>query len=89
MIMQYDLLTLIENIEYNRMFEIDWKKFTVNVVIGYVISWLYFLVFLIFFRKVFGKVNGVFVAYLTSWLVWILTAYILQSMNPTGDIPNL
>lgn len=87
--MQYDLLTLIENIEYNRMFEIDWKKFTVNVVIGYVISWLYFLVFLIFFRKVFGKVNGVFVAYLTSWLVWILTAYILQSTNPTGDIPNL
>ena len=71
------------------MFEIDWKKFTVNVVIGYAVSWIYFLVSLALFRKIFGKVNGVFVAYLTSWLVWILTAYLLHSMNPTGDIPKL
>ena len=64
---------------------IDWKQFTVNVIIGYAVSWIYFLVSLALFRTIFGVVKGVFVAYLSSWLVWILTAYLLHSINQTGD----
>jgi hypothetical protein len=64
---------------------IDWKQFTVNIIIGYAVSWIYFLVSLALFRTIFGVVKGVFVAYLSSWLVWILTAYLLHSINQTGD----
>ena len=64
---------------------IDWKKFTVNVIIGYAVSWLYFLVSLALFRKTFGTVKGAAVAYLSSLLVWILTAYLLHSINQQGD----
>ena len=64
---------------------IDWKQFTVNVIIGYAVSWIYFLVSLALFRTIFGVVKGVFVAYLSSWLVWILTAYLLHSINLSGD----
>ena len=68
---------------------IDLKKFTVNVVIGYVVSWVYFLVSLPLLRKVFGSVNGVFAAYLTSWLVWVVAAYSLHSVNPRGELLHL
>ena len=64
---------------------IDWKKLTVNVIIGYAVSWLYFLVSLALFRKIFGVVKGAAVAYLSSLLVWILTAYLLHSINQQGD----
>jgi len=64
---------------------IDWKQLTVNVIIGYAVSWIYFLVSLALFRKTFGIVNGGIIAYLSSWLVWILTAYLLHSINQTGD----
>jgi len=64
---------------------VDWKQFTVNVIIGYAVSWIYFLVSLALFRTIFGVVKGVFVAYLSSWLVWILTAYLLHSINLSGD----
>ena len=37
---------------------IDWKQLTVNVIIGYAVSWIYFLVSLALFRKTFGIVNG-------------------------------
>jgi len=64
---------------------IDWKQLTVNVIIGYAVSWIYFLVSLALFRKTFGTVKGTAIAYLSSWLVWILTAYLLHSINQTGD----
>ena len=64
---------------------IDWKKLTVNVIIGYAVSWIYFLVSLALFRKTFGIVNGGIIAYLSSLLVWILTAYLLHSINQQGD----
>jgi len=64
---------------------VDWKQFTVNVIIGYAVSWIYFLVSLALFRTIFGIVKGAAVAYLSSWLVWILTAYLLHSINLSGD----
>jgi hypothetical protein len=64
---------------------INWKKFTITVIIGYAVSWIYFLVSLALFRNIFGMVKGAAIAYLSSWLVWILTAYLLHSINQTGD----
>ena len=64
---------------------IDLKQFTVNVIIGYAVSWIYFLVSLALFRKTFGTVKGGIIAYVSSLLVWILTAYLLHSINQQGD----
>ena len=64
---------------------INWKQLTVNMIIGYAVSWIYFLVSLALFRKTFGIVNGGIIAYLSSLLVWILTSYMLHSINLSGD----
>ena len=64
---------------------IDLKQLTVNVIIGYAVSWIYFLVSLALFRKTFGTVKGGIRAYVSSLLVWILTSYMLHSINLSGD----
>lgn len=64
---------------------INWKQLTVNMIIGYAVSWIYFLVSLALFRKTFGTVKGGIIAYVSSLLVWILTSYMLHSINLSGD----
>jgi len=64
---------------------INWKKFTITVIIGYAVSWIYFLVSLALFRNIFGMVKGGIIAYLSSWLVWILATYFINSINLSGD----
>jgi hypothetical protein len=64
------------------MFEINWKKFTVNVIIGYVISWAYFFITLPLFYLVLGKVTGTILNYGISWLVWLGATYYLHKYYP-------
>jgi hypothetical protein len=64
---------------------IDWKKFTVNAIIAYMVSWGYFFLSMVFVRRVLGKVNGVIVNYFISWGIMILAFYVLTKINPVGD----
>jgi len=64
---------------------INWKQLTVNMIIGYAVSWIYFLVSLALFRKTFGIVNGGIIAYLSSLLVWILATYLINFIHLSGD----
>ena len=64
---------------------INWPKLTINVTISYAISWMYFILILSFFQKIFGGLYGVFIAHITSWILWFLIVYFLHKMNPNGD----
>ena len=61
------------------MLEFD-RLVTVNVIISYVISWIFFLLSLALFQKTLGMLKGAIIAYLSSWLVWVLTVYLLHSI---------
>ena len=65
--------------------EINWKKFTVNVILGYVISWVYFLGTLTYVQRIFGKANGTIINYGLSWAVWFIAFDALHTLNPSGD----
>ena len=68
------------------MKEINWKKFTVNVIIGNAISWIYFLGTLPFFQHLFGKTNGACINYGLSYIVWYIVFNALHVLNPKGEI---
>jgi hypothetical protein len=68
------------------MKEINWKKFTANVIIGYAISWIYFLGTVTFFQKLFGKTNGAFINYGLSWIIWFIVFDSLRALNPKGGL---
>lgn len=72
------------------MFELlnifDWKKFTINVIIGYIISWLYFFISLPSLQSIFGKVTGSIINYSISVVVLIMVIYFLQIYNPDGEL---
>jgi hypothetical protein len=68
------------------MKEINWKKFTVNFIIGYAISWIYFLGTLAFIQHFFGKTTGAFINYGLSWIVWFIVFDSLRALNPKGEI---
>ncbi len=67
------------------MFGIDISSLTTNVVVGYGISWLYFAIAYKLLRLLFGKVKSAFIAYATSWVVWIAASTLLQIYNPLGS----
>lgn len=65
--------------------EIDWKRFSLGVVLGYAISWVYFFLTLPIFMKLLGKVNGTVINYGMSWLVWILVTYATHSTTDEDE----
>jgi hypothetical protein len=70
-------------------YEIDWKKLTVNVIIGYIVSWLYFFItlplFQILFGKALGKVAVAGINYGLSWIVWFWVTKLLTFAYAKGD----
>ncbi len=64
---------------------VDLKMLTVNALIGYVLSWIYFLGTIIYFQKLFGKVKGSAINFGLSWIVWFIIFYSLHKLNPKGD----
>ncbi len=64
--------------------DIDWSRYTFNVIGGYVISWLYFFMTLSFFTNTFGKIKGGAINYGMSWLVWLGAIYLLNTYHPGG-----
>ena len=66
------------------MFGIDVKSLTTNFILGYGISWAYTALAFIFLRTFLGKVKSAFLAYATSWPVWIVSTALLQAYNPMG-----
>ena len=59
-----------------------------NVVIGYVVSWIGFLLLLPIFIGIFGKITGPILNYGLSWIVWLIAAYYLHKLNPNGEMPE-
>jgi hypothetical protein len=56
----------------------EWKQESINIGIGYLLSWVYVLLVLSFFQRMFGKTKGILVAYGSSFLVWYAVLYILN-----------
>ncbi len=71
-------------VDWNPRNWIDWKKLTVNVVIGYVVSWAFTFVAYFMLKGFIGKVKAAFVSYVASWPVWIGATIFLSAMNPSG-----
>lgn len=65
--------------------KLNWKKLTVNVILGYAISWVVFFYSLDFFQNKFGKVNGTIYNYILSVIIWLGSSYILQIYNPSKE----
>ena len=61
--------------------EIDWTELTISVILGYAISWVYFFLTLPIMMKIFGKINGAIINYGVSWIVWIVTSYVIKVYN--------
>lgn len=56
----------------------EWKQQSINIGIGYVLSWIYALVVLSFFKRMFGLTKGILIAYGSSFLVWYAVLYFLN-----------
>ena len=61
------------------------KKLTANVILGYVVSWGVFSMLLGFFQETFGKSQGLFLNYIFSYIIWVITSYALLNYNPNGE----
>ncbi len=57
----------------------DWIHDSLDIVIGYIVSWTYILVFLSYFQRVFGKSLGILLVYGTSWIVWFGVTYFMAA----------
>ena len=68
---------------------INWEKFSVTIILGYIVSWVYFFITNSFFETIFGKVKGSIVNYSISWMIWIITVYILNKIYPNGNKNNI
>ncbi len=64
---------------------INWSKFTVNIILGYGVSWIYFFLTASIFTNLFGKVQGYTINYIISWMIWILAVKWLYIMFPNGN----
>lgn len=65
------------------------KKLGVNVILGYVISWVYTAVAYFALKQWIGKVRSATLAYGSSWLVWFGAAAALQTLNPSEDMKKI
>jgi hypothetical protein len=63
----------------------DWRSPTINALIGYIISWLYFFIALPIFQTLFGRARGTAVNYGISWIVWIVATHTLTIIYSKGD----
>ena len=57
---------------------VDWKQDSINVAIGYIVSWVYVLAVLSCFQRMFGTAKGILIAYGSSFLVWYAVLYRLK-----------
>jgi len=62
---------------------INWKKYTVNILIGYLVCWIYFFVTVKYFQSMFGQINGIVINYGISWTIWLIISYTLHTRDPT------
>jgi hypothetical protein len=60
------------------MISIDRSQFTLSVIAGYAVSWLYFFLTLPAANRLFGSMYGPFVNYAASWIVWIAVSYLIK-----------
>ena len=60
-------------------------KLSINALIGYIVSWLVFLLTLPIFIRIFGRVKGATIDYIVSWGVLLGIMYILTVIYPDGD----
>lgn len=63
----------------------NYKKITINIIIGYIISWLYFLVTTSFIQRLIGKSEGILINYGLSCIIWVVIFHSLHTLNPNGD----
>jgi hypothetical protein len=69
--------------------EIDWKKYTINFLLAYVISWIYFFITLPLFVEMFGKAKATPINYGLSWIIWFVAFQILNKLYPDGNNNNV
>lgn len=63
------------------MLEDNWETLmhlSVNAVLGYVVSWMYFAVAFLILKGLLGKTKAALLAYVTSYLVWLGVTAFLQ-----------
>jgi hypothetical protein len=60
------------------------KNLTINTILGYVISWLYFFMTLSIFQRIFGSVYGVGINLAISYGIWFIIFYLLNTFHPKG-----
>ena len=65
------------------------KKLGVNVILGYIISWIYTAIAFLLLRSWIGKVRAAGIAYGSSWLVWFGATAALQALNPSGEAEKI
>lgn len=72
---------------------IDWwasiKKLGLNVILGYIASWVYAAIAYLLLKPWLGKVRAAGVAYGSSWLVWMGVTAALQILNPSGGAEKI
>jgi len=74
-----------KSIVFSYIDSFNWSKFTLNIIVGYGISWLYFIVTASIFTNLFGKVQGYTINYIISWMVWIVAIKYLYILFPNGN----
>jgi hypothetical protein len=57
---------------------VNWTNDSIHILIGYIISWGYVLVFLSCFQRMFGKSIGPVILYGSSFIVWYAVLYGLK-----------
>lgn len=62
----------------------DVKNLTINTILGYVLSWLYFIMTLSIFQRIFGNVYGVGINLAISYGIWFIIFYLLNTFHPKG-----
>jgi hypothetical protein len=67
-------------LDLNHMYNtIDIKKLSLNTIIAYGASWLYFFISLPIIKKIFGTITGTTLNYLISWVIMLIVIYILHT----------
>jgi hypothetical protein len=61
--------------------QINWIALSWDILLGYVISWLYFFFTVRIFTSLFGNINGTLLNYGISWVLMIAAVYILQKLK--------
>jgi hypothetical protein len=61
----------------------DWKALSLNVALGYILSWLFAGLTYWVLKGWVGKLRAAALAYALSWPVWVVGSAALQKVNPT------